>query len=45
MATGRMADRHRVVTDAVHEHGARIVLQLLHAGRYAYHPFSKAGWR
>ena len=34
--------RHRQVTAAVHAHGARICLQLLHAGRYAYHPFSVA---
>jgi 2,4-dienoyl-CoA reductase (NADPH2) len=31
---------HRRVTEAVHEHGAKIALQLLHAGRYAYHPLS-----
>src|SRR5690606_23583983 len=30
--------RHQQVTDAVHAHGARICLQLLHAGRYAFHP-------
>ena len=34
--------RHRQVTSAVHAHGARICLQLLHAGRYAYHPLSVA---
>ncbi len=34
--------RHRQVTRAVHEHGAKICLQLLHAGRYAYHPLSVA---
>ena len=28
---------HRPVTAAVHEHGAKILLQLLHAGRYAKH--------
>ncbi|MBN6151461.1 NADPH-dependent 2,4-dienoyl-CoA reductase [Xanthomonas sp. AmX2] len=33
---------HRRVTRAVHEHGAKICLQLLHAGRYAYHPLSVA---
>ena len=32
------ARRHQQVTDAVHAHGARICLQLLHAGRYAFHP-------
>lgn len=31
------ADRHQQVTEAVHTHGARILLQLLHAGRYGYH--------
>ncbi len=34
--------RHRQVTGAVHGHGAHICLQLLHAGRYAYHPLSVA---
>ncbi|MDQ3230152.1 MAG: NADPH-dependent 2,4-dienoyl-CoA reductase [Pseudomonadota bacterium] len=32
--------KHRQVTRAVHEHDAKICLQLLHAGRYAYHPLS-----
>lgn len=31
------ADRHQQVTDAVHGEGSRIMLQLLHAGRYGYH--------
>ncbi len=31
---------HRTVTRAVHDAGGKICLQLLHAGRYAYHPFS-----
>ncbi|KAF1709401.1 NADPH-dependent 2,4-dienoyl-CoA reductase [Pseudoxanthomonas kalamensis DSM 18571] len=33
---------HRQLTRAAHEHGAKICLQLLHAGRYAYHPLSVA---
>jgi len=33
---------HRQVTRAVHDNGSRICLQLLHAGRYAYHPLSVA---
>ena len=33
---------HKFVTRAAHEHGALICLQLLHAGRYAYHPLSVA---
>ncbi len=31
---------HRQVTSAVHAHDGKICLQLLHAGRYAYHPLS-----
>ena len=34
--------RHRQVTAAVHAHDAKICMQLLHAGRYAYHPLSVA---
>jgi 2,4-dienoyl-CoA reductase (NADPH2) len=30
---------HRRVTDAVHEEGGKIVMQILHAGRYGYQPF------
>lgn len=37
-----LADKHRVVTDAVHEHGGKIALQILHSGRYGYHPFTKS---
>ena len=31
------ARRHRVIPQAVHEAGGRIVLQVLHSGRYGYH--------
>ncbi|BDF94218.1 NADPH-dependent 2,4-dienoyl-CoA reductase [Pseudoalteromonas sp. KAN5] len=34
--------KHRAYTDVVHQHGGKICLQLLHAGRYAYHPFNQA---
>jgi len=34
--------KHRVVTDAVHQQGGKIALQILHAGRYAYAPWSVA---
>ncbi|MBU3825407.1 MAG: NADPH-dependent 2,4-dienoyl-CoA reductase [Candidatus Oceanisphaera merdipullorum] len=34
--------RHRLLTQAVHEAGGKIALQILHAGRYAFHPFSVA---
>src|SRR5690606_30768991 len=33
---------HRRLPRAVHEHGARLCLQLLHAGRYGYHPLQVA---
>ncbi|HET9819016.1 MAG TPA: NAD(P)-binding protein, partial [Rhodanobacteraceae bacterium] len=33
---------HRRITDAVHQAGGRICLQILHAGRYGYHPLSVA---
>ncbi|WP_410785505.1 FAD-dependent oxidoreductase [Kribbella sp. C-35] len=36
----RQARKHRLLTDAVHAEGGRIALQILHAGRYSYHPFS-----
>ena len=31
--------KHRIVTDAVHAAGGKICMQILHAGRYAAHPF------
>jgi len=40
MTTRLQAMRHRDVTGAVHDEGGAIALQVLHAGRYAYHPFS-----
>lgn len=42
MQSTRMADKHRLVTDAVHEHDSRILLQILHAGRYGYQPFIRS---
>jgi 2,4-dienoyl-CoA reductase (NADPH2) len=38
----RHVARHRLVTDAVHEAGGRICMQILHTGRYAYHPLAVA---
>jgi 2,4-dienoyl-CoA reductase (NADPH2) len=37
MSTREDAERHRVIPRAVHEAGGRIVLQILHSGRYGYH--------
>jgi 2,4-dienoyl-CoA reductase (NADPH2) len=35
-------NKHKQVTDAVHQYPTKICLQLLHTGRYAYHPFGVA---
>ena len=40
LTTRLQAMRHRDVTGAVHDEGGAIALQVLHAGRYAYHPLS-----
>ena len=34
--------KHRQVTRAVHAHRSRICMQILHAGRYGYHPLQVA---
>ncbi|PQJ59057.1 NADPH-dependent 2,4-dienoyl-CoA reductase [Vibrio jasicida] len=36
------AKAHKVVTEAAHKHGSKIALQILHAGRYAMHPFAQS---
>jgi 2,4-dienoyl-CoA reductase (NADPH2) len=38
LTTPEEAAQHKVVTEAVHAEGGRIALQILHFGRYAYHP-------
>mgnify|MGYP000905397218 CR=1 FL=1 len=40
MTSKSQADRHRSLTDAVHAEQGAIALQILHAGRYGYTPFS-----
>ncbi|TAK99375.1 MAG: NADPH-dependent 2,4-dienoyl-CoA reductase [Aquabacterium sp.] len=42
LATSGAARRHQVVTQAVHQAGGKIALQILHTGRYAYHPLAVA---
>ena len=42
MATQGAVKRHRAVTRAVHEDGGKVAMQILHTGRYAYHPFAVA---
>ncbi|MEO8675708.1 MAG: NADPH-dependent 2,4-dienoyl-CoA reductase [Casimicrobiaceae bacterium] len=34
--------KHQLITSAVHAAGGKIALQILHAGRYAYHPLAVA---
>ena len=38
LSTPEEAEEHKVVTQAVHEVGGKICMQILHAGRYAYSP-------
>jgi len=38
MSTKSESKNHRIVTDAVHKEGGKICMQILHAGRYGYHP-------
>ncbi len=42
MSTKKHAKHHKVITDAVHKEGGKICMQILHAGRYGYHPFAVA---
>ena len=38
----RELKHHKIITEAVHQEGGKIAMQILHAGRYAYHPFAVA---
>jgi 2,4-dienoyl-CoA reductase (NADPH2) len=42
LSARRELPRHRLVTGAVHAAGGRVCMQILHAGRYAYHPLAVA---
>ncbi|MCZ6894125.1 MAG: NADPH-dependent 2,4-dienoyl-CoA reductase [Gammaproteobacteria bacterium] len=42
LTTRSEATKHQRITKAVHAEGGKIAMQILHAGRYAYHPFSVA---
>lgn len=42
LSTPEEAEKHKIVTQAVHEAGGKICMQILHAGRYAYSPKSVA---
>jgi 2,4-dienoyl-CoA reductase (NADPH2) len=36
------AKQHKIITDAVHEADGKICMQILHSGRYGYHPLAVA---
>ncbi|CAM2855572.1 NADPH-dependent 2,4-dienoyl-CoA reductase [Legionella worsleiensis] len=42
MTNSKEQHRHELVTRTVHEAGGKIAMQILHAGRYGYHPFTVA---
>jgi 2,4-dienoyl-CoA reductase (NADPH2) len=42
LTTRAAAARHRPITSAVHAEGGHIALQILHTGRYGYHPLAVA---
>ncbi len=42
MSSSRHARKHRVITEAVHAEQGKICMQILHAGRYGYHPLAVA---
>ena len=42
MSTKNHARHHKKITDAVHKEGGKICMQILHAGRYGYHPLNVA---
>lgn len=45
LRTHAAAARHRSITSAVHAEGGHIALQILHTGRYGYHPLAVSASR
>ncbi len=39
LSTKGEAAQHKIITKRVHEEGGKICMQILHTGRYGYHPF------
>ncbi len=42
MTNSSHVKKHKIITEAVHREGGKICMQILHAGRYAYQPWSVA---
>lgn len=38
MTSNQDVEKHRIITETVHNNGGLICMQILHAGRYGYHP-------
>ena len=42
LSTSSEVQKHKKITKAVHDEGGKICMQILHSGRYAYHPLAVA---
>jgi 2,4-dienoyl-CoA reductase (NADPH2) len=42
LSTPKEARKHQQITQAVHQEGGKICMQILHTGRYGYHPLAVA---
>ncbi|MEQ6118777.1 NADPH-dependent 2,4-dienoyl-CoA reductase [Reichenbachiella sp. MALMAid0571] len=42
LSNKRTAKKHQLITEEVHKHDGKICMQILHSGRYGYHPFAVA---
>lgn len=40
LTSKRIAKKHKLITNAVHKYDSKICMQILHSGRYGYHPFN-----